>query len=339
MLFIDRLIERIIETKNPSIIGLDTQIEFVPTSLRETSAAQYGAGARAAAEAIYMFNKELIDNIKDIVPAVKPQIAFYELYGSYGAEAFIKTASYAGENGLLVIADAKRNDIGSTATAYADAFLSSKSNLTRNNAYINDTPRNASDSNNGASPNPAADYGEYFADAITVNPYLGYDGIEPFIANCKKYDKGIFILVKTSNPSSGDFQDLELAGGMKVYEHIAGKVDEWGRADGLMGTYGYSSVCAVVGATYPSQAKTLREKMKRTYFLVPGYGAQGGSADDAAAAFDDAGLGAIVNASRSVLRAWTHERWGGKYSHDDFAVAARAEALRMRDEINNAIFK
>jgi orotidine-5'-phosphate decarboxylase len=179
--------------------------------------------------------------------------------------------------------------------------------------------------------------GRYFTDAVTVNPYLGFDGVEPFIKNCVRNDKGIFALVKTSNPSSGDFQDLDLQNGKKVYEHIAGKVGEWAAAEGLVGTYGYSSVCAVVGATYPEQAKTLRGLMKKVYFLVPGYGAQGGSAAGAAAAFDGSGLGAIVNASRSVLCAWMHERWGGKYTHDDYAEAARAEALRMKTEINAAI--
>ena len=306
MVFIDRLIERIIETRNPSVVGLDVNIGFVPKKLRDACAAEFGDGARAAAEAVFRFNCVIIDNIKDVVPAVKPQIAFYERYGMYGADAFIRTAAYARDNGLIVIADAKRGDIGSTADAYADAFLGDGD-------------------------------GAYFADALTVNPYLGIDGVAPFIEKCKARDKGVFVLVKTSNPSSGDFQDLELTGGMKVYEHVAGKVDEWARGDGLIGAYGYSSVCAVVGATYPEQAKALRERFKRIYFLVPGYGAQGGSADGAAAAFDGAGLGALVNASRSVLCAWSHERWGGAYTHDDFGAAARAEALRMKSELNRAI--
>jgi len=303
MVFIDRLIERIIEVKNPSVVGLDTNIDFVPKGIREACDDEFGVGAKSDAEAVYRFNCGIIDHICDIAPAVKPQIAFYELFGSYGAEAFIKTAVYARDSGMLVIADAKRGDIGTTAAAYADAFLG----------------------------------GAYYADALTVNPYLGIDGVLPFIQNCVKNEKGIFVLVKTSNPSSGDFQDLDLSMGKKVYEHIADKVGEWALGEGLMGTYGYSSVCAVVGATYPEQAKALRERIKKIFFLVPGYGAQGGGGADAAAAFDASGLGAVVNASRSVLCAWSHERWGGRYTHGDYAVAAREETLRMRAEINRAI--
>ena len=324
MIFIDRLIESVINKKNPSVVGLDTRIEYVPVSMRKVCDEEYGCGAQASAEAIYRFNVKLIDSVKDIVPAVKPQMAFYELYGRYGAEAFIKTANYARDCGLVVITDAKRGDIGFTASLYADAYLSAPA-LSTEGAGV-DTGRDSG----------GAD-GLYFTDALTVNPYLGIDGISPFIDNCRKYDKGIFILVKTSNPSSGDFQDLELKNGEKLYEHIAGKVGEWAYGDGLLGDYGYSSVCAVVGATYPEQAKALRERLKRIYFLVPGYGAQGGGADDAAAAFDGAGLGAIVNASRSVALAWEHERWNGKFSHDNFDDAARAEALRMKSEINRAI--
>ena len=330
MVFIDRLIESVIEKRNPSVIGLDTRIEFVPDSIRRACAEEFGANgqveavakaeanaaaaaaaaaaavAKAEAEALYRFNRVIIDSVKDIVPAVKPQIAFYEIYGSYGAEAFIKTAKYARDNGLMVIADCKRNDIGSTADAYAEAFLGSGE-------------------------------GAYFADALTVNPYLGIDGIEPFMRKCRENGKGIFALVKTSNASSGQLQDMELANGKKVYEHVAGLVSEWASGGGLAGSYGYSSVCAVVGATYPEQMKGLRDKYKKLYFLVPGYGAQGGGAQDAAAAFDSSGLGAVVNASRSVLCAWSHERWGGKYSHEDFGDAARAEALRMKADINLAI--
>ena len=313
MIFIDRLIERIIETKNPSVVGLDTAIGFVPKGLRDVCDEEFGSGAHSDAEAIYRFNRIVIDSVKDIVPAVKPQIAFYELYGQYGASAFIRTAKYARDCGMIVIADAKRGDIGSTAAAYADAFLSG--------ADVDKKPESAL----------------YFADAMTVNPYLGIDGVAPFIDNCKKNGKGIFVLVKTSNPSSGDFQDLDLSGGKKLYEQVAEKVEEWAKGEGLVGGYGYSSVCAVVGATYPEQARALRERVRKLFFLVPGYGAQGGGAEDAAAAFDAAGLGAIVNASRSVLCAWKHERWGGKFGHDDFGEAARAEALRMRGEINQAI--
>ena len=306
MLFIDRLIDKIIETRNPVVVGLDTQLSFIPERILRECRDEFGAGGATEAEAIFRFNKAIIDRVCDIAPAVKPQSAFYETYGSYGAEALIKTVRYAHDSGMLVIVDGKRGDIGSTAEAYANAYLG-------NNAEA------------------------YFADALTINPYIGYDCVEPFIRNCRKYDKGVFALVKTSNPSSGDFQDMELSGGKKAYEHIADLVQEWGGAEGLMGSYGYSSVCAVVGATYPEQAKKLRERVKRLFFLVPGYGAQGGSAEDAAAAFDRAGLGAIVNSSRGVLQAWSHERWDGKYAQDDFADAARAEVLRMKAEINKAI--
>ena len=320
MVFIDRLIESVITKKNPSVVGLDTRIDYVPESIKKACAEEFGNGAQACAEAIFRYNRKLIDSVKDVVPAVKPQAAFYELYGSRGAEVLIKTAKYARDCGLLVIIDAKRGDIGSTAESYADAYLGA-----------------GEDAFSAGEGSYFAGDGSYFADALTVNPYLGVDGIAPFINKCKLNDKGIFVLVKTSNPSSGDFQDLELANGKKLYEHAADKINEWAYGDGLLGDYGYSSVCAVVGATYPEQAKALRDRLKRIYFLVPGYGAQGGGADDAAAAFDDAGLGAVVNASRSVLCAWTHERWNGKFSHENFADAARAEALRMKSEINRAI--
>ena len=306
MVFIDRLIEQIIEKRNPSVVGLDTQLDFIPKRIRDACLDSCGNPGKAAAEAIFRFNAAIIDNVADVVPAVKPQIAFYELYGHYGAEAFIKTTRYAREKGLLVIADCKRNDVGATAAAYADAFLGAEGEF-------------------------------YFADAITVNPYLGIDGIAPFMENCVKHEKGIFALVKTSNPSSGQLQDLELSDGKKIYEHVADLVAQWGAGEGLVGSYGYSSVCAVVGATYPEQAGALRKRVPRVFFLVPGYGAQGGDASDAAAAFGESGLGAIVNASRGILCAWSHERWGGKYAHDDFAEAARAEALRMKIEINRAI--
>ena len=306
MVFIDKLIERVIETRNPSVIGLDTRIEYVPDGIRADCRDEFGEGAQADAEAIYRFNRKLIEHVKDIVPAVKPQIACYEMYGAYGADALIRTARFAADNGLLVIADGKRNDIGATAEAYAAAHLGDKP-------------------------------GAYFADALTVNPYLGIDGVQPFLNQCRDRGKGVFVLVKTSNASSGQFQDLQLTNGKKAYEHIADLVQEWAGGEGLMGTYGYSSVGAVVGATYPGQAKALRARVNKVYFLVPGFGAQGGDAEGAAAAFDAAGLGAVVNASRSVLCAWSHARWGGKYSHADFAEAARAEALRMKTELNRAI--
>lgn len=308
MVFIDRLIERVIETRNPTVFGLDTRLEFIPKRILDICREEFGdvGNGHAEAEAMFRFNRAIIDGVRDIVPAVKPQIAFYEMYGRYGAETYIKTARYARESGLLVISDCKRNDVGSTAEAYAEAHLGD------------------------------AEWA-YAADALTLNPYPGYDGVAPFIEQCKKNEKGVFIVVKTSNQSSSQLQDLETTDGRKVYEHVADLVAEWGSGEGLAGSYGYSSVCAVVGATYPEQAKALRERVKRVFFLVPGYGAQGGDAAGAAAAFDASGLGAVVSASRTVMCAWSHERWGGRFTHDDFAEAAREEVLRMKSEINRAI--
>ncbi|MDR1439186.1 MAG: orotidine-5'-phosphate decarboxylase [Clostridiales bacterium] len=310
-MFVDDLADAVIKKRNPSVVGLDTLLEYVPAGVRKKHAELHGNTLKAAAEAIYEFNARIIDSVCDIVPAVKPQLAYFELYGSHGVECFERTVAYAHDMGLLVIADAKRGDIGATATAYAAAYLGES-----------------------ALDGGAAEKA-FGADAMTVNPYLGADGVEPFLKRCDDSGKGIFVLVKTSNPSSGQLQDLDLKDGMKVYERVAGLVEEWG--EGRVGSYGYASVGAVVGATYPEQAKSLRAMMPHAYILVPGYGAQGGTAVGAAAAFDESGLGAIVNASRSVLRAWKHERWGGMYSEDGFGDAARAEALRMKAELNAAI--
>jgi orotidine-5'-phosphate decarboxylase len=309
--FIDRLVEKIKEKNNPAIIGLDPLLEYVPQKIRERAFKKHGVTAQGVAEAITDFNLEIIECTCDLVAAVKPQLAYYELYGSWGIKAFYRTVAAAKNCGMIVIADGKRNDIGSTAAAYSGAYLGET-------ALFGDSKERVFD-----------------ADALTVNPFLGIDGIKPFLTDCVKFDKGIFVLVKTSNESSGQLQDLFVDGGRRLYEVVAGYVDEWGR--GLMGKCGYSSVGAVVGATYPEQARELRKIMKAAYFLVPGYGAQGGTGEDAAAAFNPDGLGAVVSASRSVMRAWKHERWGGKYSHDEFGQAARAEVTRMRDELNAAL--
>jgi orotidine-5'-phosphate decarboxylase len=334
MLFVDNLIEAIIQKKCPCVVGLDTLPEYAPPSMRGAARASCGdggggdggnggdggdsgesggggGGCSEGAEAVARFNRAVIDAVCDIVPAVKPQLAYYERLGHWGMRCFWDTVAYAHGKGLLVIADGKRGDIGATAYAYADAYLGGGSD----------------DDSNAA--------GTVSVDALTVNPYLGEDGVEPFIDRCRRFGKGIFALVKTSNATSGDIQDLELKDGRKLYDAVAGLVNQWG--EGVVGEYGYSSVGAVVGATFPAQAKELRKAMQRAYFLVPGFGAQGGGAQDAAAAFDQSGLGAIVNASRSVLCAWSHPRWEGKYTHEDFADAARAEALRMKAEINEAI--
>ena len=309
-MFVDRLIDRIKELNNPTVAGLDPKLEYIPAHIKEEAAKGTDTVQKAAAEALLRFNKQLIDALYDIVPAVKPQLAYYEMYGLEGLAAFNETVRHAKQKGLLVIADAKRNDIGSTAEAYSTAFLG-KHNF-----------------GNGAEA-------VFNTDALTVNPYFGIDGIKPFIEDCSKYGKGIFILVKTSNKSSGQLQDLVTQDGKHIYEVVAGLVDEWGKA--VTGKYGYSSAGAVVGATYPEQAKILRKIMNNAYILVPGYGAQGGTAADAAACFNEDGLGAIVNASRSIMCAYKAERWSGTFSDKDFAAAARAEAIRMRDEINEAL--
>jgi orotidine-5'-phosphate decarboxylase len=309
--FVDRLIEQIREKNNPSVIGLDPRIEYVPAYLREKARKEFGNNAKGTAEAILSFNRKLIDALYDMIPAVKPQVAYYEMYGLEGLRVFKETVDYAKSKGLLVIADGKRNDIGSTAEAYSTAFLG-KTLL-----------------------DEGLEQSMFDVDALTVNPYLGFDGIKPFAEDCKRYEKGIFVLVKTSNKTSGQLQDLKLQDGKTLYEVVAGLVQEWGRA--TTGKYGYSSVGAVVGATYPEQAEVLRSIMQNAYILVPGYGAQGGTAADAVKSFNKDGLGAIINASRSVICAYQSELWKKQYGEEQFADAARAEALRMRDDINGAL--
>lgn len=310
-MFVDDLIDQIKEKDNPSVVGLDPRIEYVPQFIKDKCFEEYGKNAAGVAGAILEFNKKIIDAVYDIVPAVKPQLAYYEMYGLEGMRAFDETVRYSKSKGLLVIADGKRNDIGSTAEAYSSAFLG-------RTAFCEDQPEPVFDT-----------------DALTINPYLGIDGIKPFIDDCKKYRKGIFVLVKTSNRSSGQLQDLLTQAGKSIYEIVAENVTDWGK--NVMGKYGYSSVGAVVGATYPNQAKVLRRILKNSYILVPGYGAQGGSARDAANSFDADGLGAIINASRSIMCAYQSDLWKGTYSSERFNEASRAEAIRMRDDINSAI--
>lgn len=310
-LFIDKLIEKIIEKNNPTVVGLDPKMEYIPEFIKQRAFNEYGKNLKGAAEAVWEFNKKIIDAVYDIVPAVKPQIAFYEMFGPDGIQCFVKTVEYARSKGVLVIGDAKRGDIGSTAEAYSAAFLGS------------------TDIGEGISERA------FDTDALTVNPYLGFDGIKPFIEDCRQYGKGIFILVKTSNKSSGQLQDLKTDKGKSIYEVMAEYVEEWGQL--LTGSHGYSSVGAVVGATYPEQAKVLRQIMKHAYILVPGYGAQGGTAKDAANSFNPDGLGAIVNASRSIMCAYKSDMWKDKYGEAGFDEACRAEAIRMRDDINGAL--
>lgn len=301
----DKLINRIKETNNPTVMGLDPRYDMIPESIRT----KYSEDIEGACKAILEFNKELIDNVYDIVPAVKPQIAFYEMFGEEGIKVFNETCKYAKQKGMIIIADVKRGDIGSTAAGYSNAYL-------------------------GKTPIGEEKVSIYDVDFVTVNPYLGIDGVKPFIEDCKEYGKGIFILVKTSNKSSGELQDLKLENGTTIYEKVAELVNSWG--EDLVGEYGYSSVGAVVGATYPIQIKELREIMPKTYFLIPGYGAQGGKAEDIALGFKD-GIGGIVNASRSLMSAYKSDRWKDKYSEKEFGKATRAEAIRMRDELNKEI--
>lgn len=303
---IDKLIEKIKETNNPTVIGLDPRYEILPKCVTN----KYSQDLKGVTKAIIEYNKVLIDNICDIIPAIKPQIAFYEMYGIPGMEAFKETCHYAKEKGMIVIADIKRGDIGSTATGYSNAFLG-KTLIGEKEEAI------------------------YDVDFVTVNPYMGSDCIKPFIEDCKKYDKGIFVLVKTSNPSSGELQDLKLENGKEIYAQVTNLVERWGEE--LRGENGYSSVAAVVGATYPKQLEQIRKLAPHTYFLIPGYGAQGGKANDIALGFDENGLGGIVNASRSLMCAYKSDKWKDKFVEEDYAKATRAEALRMKEELKKAM--
>lgn len=297
----DKLIEKIVETKNPTVAGLDPKLDFVPGYIKNSFLAEFENPFEGAAEAILEYNKGLIDSLCDIVPAVKPQCAYYEMYGHHGVRALHETIEYAKEKGMYVITDGKRNDIGATMEAYAAAHIGK--------TEINGKKLSA-----------------FGADALTVNGYLGTDGIAPLIKVCNEYDKGIFVLVKTSNKSSGELQD-KLIDGVSVYEEMGKMCESWGSE--TMGKYGYSSVGAVVGATYPKQLEELRQKMPHTIFLVPGYGAQGGGAKDVSYAFDDKGLGAIVNSSRAIMCAYQKENCDER----EYAQAARREALRMKEDI------
>ena len=303
---INKLVDKIKKQNAPVVVGLDPMMKFVPKHLQDAAFKEYGETLEGAAEAIWQFNKAIIDNIYDIVPAVKPQVAMYEQFGIPGMIAFKKTVDYCHEKDMVVIGDVKRGDIGSTSEAYAVAHLGK---VKVGNKEI-------------------AAFDEDFA---TVNPYLGSDGINPFLKVCKEEKKGIFILVKTSNPSSGEFQD-RLIDGRPLYEHVGEKVNEW--AMQCMGD-DYSYVGAVVGATYPEMGKVLRKVMPKSFILVPGYGAQGGKAEDLVHFFNEDGLGAIVNSSRGIMTAYKKE---GCDEHD-FAGAAFREALRMRDEIMGFVGK
>lgn len=298
----DRLIKNITEKQNPTVAGLDPKLDFIPEYIKSEAYSKYGKNLEGAAEALLEFNKALIDALYDIVPAVKPQAAYYEMYGWQGVRTLQKTIAYAQEKGMFVITDAKRNDIGTTMEAYAKAHI-------------------------GITDVEGVRCTAFGSDALTVNGYLGTDGIKPLLDICKNDDKGIFVLVKTSNPSSGELQDRKLDDQLTVYQTMGNMCENWGKD--TITEYGYSSVGCVVGATYPEQLSELRSKLPHTFFLVPGYGAQGGGAKDVAGAFDENGRGAVINSSRGIMCAYKKEN----IDEHEFAAAARREALRMRDEI------
>ena len=299
----DRLIKNIIDKKNLTVVGLDPKLDYVPNFIKQECFSKYGETLEGASQALLMFNKAIIDEVCDLVPAIKPQCAYYEMYGWQGVKALAETISYAQSKGLFVINDGKRNDIGATMTAYATAHLGS----TQVGSNMVDA---------------------FGADALTVNGYLGTDGISPLLEVCQAKDKGIFVLVKTSNKSSGELQDQKI-GDTSIYATMGDMCEQWGSSQ--IGEYGYSSVGAVVGATYPEQLTELRARLPHTFFLVPGYGAQGGGANGLKGAFDSNGLGAIVNSSRAIMCAYQKEGCDEK----DFAKASRREVIRMKEDINS----
>lgn len=304
---VSKLIEKIQKTKAQICVGLDPMLSYIPEHVTKKAFAEFGETLEGAAEAIWQFNKEIVDATCDLIPSVKPQIAMYEQFGLPGLAAYDKTVKYCQEKGLIVIGDVKRGDIGSTSAAYATGHLG--------------TVQVGSQTLSG-----------FNTEYITVNPYLGTDGVKPFVDVCNQCDRGIFVLVKTSNPSSGEFQD-RLIDGRPLYELVAEKVVEWGDAsmDGA-----YSNVGAVVGATYPEMSKVLRKLMPRTYFLVPGYGAQGGTAEDLKYCFNEDGLGAVVNSSRGIIAAYKKDAYA-KFGPEHFGEASRQAVIDMIADINSVL--
>ena len=304
---INKLTEKIKKLNAPVVVGLDPMLNYVPEHIQKKAFDEFGETLEGAAEAIWQFNKEIIDKTYDLIPAVKPQIAMYEQFGIPGLAAFKKTVDYAKSKDIVVIGDIKRGDIGSTSAAYAVGHV-------------------------GKVQVGSKTYVPFDEDFVTVNPYLGTDGVKPFVDVCKETGKGIFVLVKTSNPSSGEFQD-RLVDGRPLYELVGEKVSEWGESH--MGD-SYSYVGAVVGATYPEMGKVLRKIMPKTYILVPGYGAQGGKAADLAPYFNEDGLGAIVNSSRGIIAAYKQEKYA-KFGAENFADASRQAVVDMIDDITGAV--
>ena len=306
---INKLVEKIKKTKAPIVVGLDPMLSYVPKHIVQKSYEAYGETLKGAADAIWQFNKGIIDHVYDLIPAVTPQIALYEQLGVEGMQVFQKTIDYCHEKDLVVIGDVKRGDIGSTSAAYATAHL-------------------------GKVTVGSKKYSAFNEDFATVNPYFGIDGVQPFLDVCKQEQKGLFILVKTSNPSSGEFQD-RLIDGRPLYEHVGEKVAEWGAQH--MGE-DYSYIGAVVGATYPQAGKMMRKVMPKTLILVPGYGAQGGKGADLVHYFNEDGLGAIVNSSRGIIAAYKQEQYA-QFSPENYADASRQAVLDMIADINGALQK
>lgn len=304
---IQKLVDKIKKLNAPIVVGLDPMLNYVPEHVKQKAFAEYGETLEGAAEAIWQFNKEIIDKTYDLIPAVKPQIAMYEQFGIEGLKAFKKTVDYAKSKDIVVIGDIKRGDIGSTSAAYAVGHV-------------------------GKVQVGSKSFVPFDEDFVTVNPYLGTDGIKPFIDVCKETGKGIFVLVKTSNPSSGEFQD-RLVDGRPLYEIVGEKVAEWGETH--MGD-SYSYVGAVVGATYPEMGKVLRKIMPKTYILVPGYGAQGGKAADLAPYFNEDGLGAIVNSSRGIIAAYKQDKYAN-FGDANFGDASRQAVIDMIEDITTAV--
>ncbi len=304
---INKLILNIKRTKAPIVVGLDPMLSYIPEHIKAAAFAEFGETLEGAAEAIWQFNKETVDKTYDLIPAVKPQIAMYEQFGLPGLMTFKKTVDYCKEKDLVVIGDVKRGDIGSTSSAYAAGHL-------------------------GRVQVGSKSYAPFDEDFVTVNPYLGSDGVNPFVKVCGEEKKGLFILVKTSNPSSGEFQD-KLIDGRPLYELVGEKVAEWGLS--CMGE-DYSYIGAVVGATYPAMGKALRKIMPKSYILVPGYGAQGGKGADLVHFFNEDGLGAIVNSSRGIIAAYKQEKYG-MFGDENFGEASRAAVEDMIADIRDAL--
>ena len=305
---INKLVDKIKKTNAPIVVGLDPMMKFIPKHITDKAYAEFGETLEGAAEAIWQYNKAIIDAVHDLIPAVKPQIAMYEQFGIPGLVAFKKTVDYCKEKDLVVIGDIKRGDIGSTSAAYATGHLG-KVQVGSNSFYGFDE------------------------DFVTVNPYLGSDGVNPFIDVCKEENKGIFVLVKTSNPSSGEFQD-QLVSGRPLYELVGEQVAKWGESH--MGD-SYSYVGAVVGATYPEMGRVLRKVMPKAYILVPGYGAQGGKGKDLVHFFNEDGLGAIVNSSRGIIAAYQSDAYKDRFAPENFADASRQAVVDMIEDIAGAL--